>query len=256
MGVCSWGRSDTIDHHSTLCNGCFAPRLLVTLQMLLSPLQSNGQKLNISRKNSFMGKIANQILQILCTTISKSLCDTSSVGKQFAFLPCLWEMSALLGSPVIQAAPHPGGLLCLTPPRWENQLCGLSGTQNLATMVHLYPTDISESRRTALLAALDSRSPGAIEIEIHCPERFNEIVFHRQRWAPSHPHSALPSSSPWLTGEQSPRKRERTKEDNYSESKQLQHRIFFVFLGCSSNWDKCSSLSHTSPSAVSNVLCY
>lgn len=101
--------------------------------------------------------------------------------------------------------------------------------QNLATMVHFHPADTSESRRTALLAASDSRSPRAIEIETHCPERFNKIVFHLQGWAPSHPHSALPSSSPWLTGEQGPRKRESAKEDNYSESKQLQHRIFLSF---------------------------
>lgn len=69
----------------------------------------------MSRKKCLMGKTANQVLQILHTAFSKPLCDNSSVGKQFAFLPCLWEMS-LLGSPVTHAAPHPGVLVYLTQP--------------------------------------------------------------------------------------------------------------------------------------------
>lgn len=115
VGVCSWGRSDTANHHSTLWNGCCAPRLLITLQMLLPSLQFNGQELNMSRKNCLMGQTANQVLQILHTTFNKSLCDNSSGGKQFALLPCLWKMS-LLGPPVTHAAPHPGVLLHLTQP--------------------------------------------------------------------------------------------------------------------------------------------
>lgn len=73
------------------------------------------------------------------------------------------------------------------------------------------------------------QSPGAIEVEMHCPERFNKTVFQPQRWAPSHSPLSLPSNIPWLTGNQSPEEPEHREENNSPESKQLQHGNHLYF---------------------------
>lgn len=97
----------------------------------------------------------------------------------------------------------------------------------------------SKSKRPVLLTGSDSRSPRAIEIERHCPERFNKIAFHPQRWAPSHSHFA--------SAEQ------HTLVIRLPESQNTERRIILLsqnnysigngaFLGCSSNQDKCTSL--------------
>lgn len=126
-----------------------------------------------------------------------------------------------------RASPH-GGFVSLNHPRvgksvaesWDTSLCHHSH----------FPSDHSwhlEEHSAFFSEWLRFQSPGAIEIEIHCPERFNKIVFQPQRWAPS--HLPLPSSIPWLTGNQSPEKLEYRKDNNSPVSKQLQHRKHLHF---------------------------
>lgn len=79
---------------------------------------------------------------------------------------------------------YPVGLLCLWAlPRRENQWRGLNtGAENLALTVS-FPLSRQadrfwhlEEQRPVLLTGSNSRSPRAIEIETHCPERFNKSL--------------------------------------------------------------------------------
>lgn len=175
------------------------------LQMVLPSLQSRKQELNIKRKNGFMDKIVNHILQtvnqvlrLLYIIFSESLCDNSSIEKHFSFLSCLFKMHALLVSHMSHTAStqwdcyvskhHHNG---------KNNGMGWILEHKIWPWLDHFPSadrqiasGTFKSRRPVLLTGSDSRSPRATEIEMHCPERFNKIVVHPQRWAPSHSHFA------------------------------------------------------------------
>lgn len=175
------------------------------MHMVLPSLQSYEPDVNIRRKTSFMDcfinqilKTVKQILQIIYIIFSKSLCDSSSVEEQFAFLPCLLKMCALLVSHMTPAASMQWDC-CVSKHHHNGKINGVGWILERKTwpwLYHFHSADreiasgTSKSRRPVLLTGSDSRSPRAIEIETHCPGRFNKIVFHPQRWASSHSHFA------------------------------------------------------------------